>query len=335
MKMLKGGPVGAVGTARSFMNVVKDIDFQETRDRAEEMPRILVVASSDYLAGEAATRLFGLDDRNGVRSEAWSTVQRSFDPHRHDVVIVYDPDGEGLFDAVRLRVGETRDTNNVFFLSASIEGDDESVRAIRLQVLEMMPEMATSFGRFHPHWRRAAVTAIIEQTARANGQFALVSNVPAVIPFLGSVIAAGADLIVLTKNQVMMCYKIAAANGEDLNDQMAIMRELTPVVGAGFLWRTAAREAASFVPFAGGTIPKVAIAYAGTLAMGRAADLYYQHGAKPSRLQLANLRDQALKLAEGIPFVGELLDGDKPIEATTRAKADDTVEIDPVTKVLD
>lgn len=331
MKMLKGGPVGAVGTARSFMNVVKDIDFREARDRAEEMPKILVVADSSKLADDAATRLFGADDRNGVNSSSWSKVDGDFDPHAHDVVIVYDPEGAGLFDTVRLAVGEKRDTSNVFFLSASMEADDASVRAVTFQILEMLPEMAPAFGRFHPQWRKAAVSAIVDQTSRANAQFALVSNIPTMIPVLGSFIAAGADLIVLTKNQVMMCYKIAAAHGEDLEDQMSILRELTPVVGVGFLWRTAAREAAAMIPFAGGTIPKVGIAYAGTLAMGKAADYYYQFGSKPSRHQLAKLKDQAMKLAEGLPIIREFVDDDQPKDAVVRPLTAETteIEIDP------
>lgn len=327
MKMLKGGPSGAVGTAKSFMNVVKDIDFAETRDRAEEMPRILIVARTDELASEAATQLFGLDDRNGVRSEAWNNVQAGFDADRYDVVIVYDHDNSGLFDTVRLVVGEKRDTSNVILLSASMGGDDAPVKAVRFRILELLPEMAPAFGRFHPHWRKAAVNAIVDQTARANAQFALVSNIPGVIPILGSFIAAGADLIVLTKNQVMMCYKVAAAHGEDLENHMALLRELTPVVGAGFLWRTAAREATSFIPFAAGTIPKVGIAYAGTLAMGKAADYYYQYGAKPSRKQLASLKDQAMALAENLPLVKELVDDNPPKDAAIRPLTEETTEI--------
>lgn len=310
MKMLKGGPIGAVGTVRSFMNVVKDIDFEETRNNAEQVPSILVLASEGELVQKAANLLFGEDDRNGVVARAWADAEQDFDPTRYDVVIVYDPDGTGLFDTVRLATANRRDTSNVFFLSENLTKGADPVQDVRFEILEMLPEMAPAFGRFYSLWRKAAVNAIVDQTSRANAQFALVSNIPAVIPVLGGLISAGADLLVLTKNQVMMCYKIAAAHGEDLDNQFAIVRELTPVVGAGFLWRTAAREAASFVPFAAGTIPKVAIAYAGTLTMGKAADFYYQYGSKPSRSQLKRLRDQAVELAYKVPAIKELVDHD-------------------------
>jgi hypothetical protein len=58
---------------------------------------------------------------------------------------------------------------------------------------------------------------------------------------------------------------------------------MIPVVGAGFFWRTLAREASVFLPLAAGTVPKVTIAYTGTVAVGRAADYYYRSGKKPSR----------------------------------------------------
>ena len=338
MKMLKGGPIGAVGTVRSFMSVVKDIDFEEVRNNAEQVPSIMVLASDTELVQKAANLLFGEDDRNGVVARAWADAEQDFDPKRYDVTIVYDPNGTGLFDTVRLATKNRRDTSNVFFLSANLSEGADPVQDVRFEVLEMLPDMAPAFGRFHPLWRKAAVNAIVDQTSRANAQFALVSNIPAVIPVLGGFISAGADLLVLTKNQVMMCYKVAAAHGEDLENQFAIVRELTPVVGAGFLWRTAARQAASFVPFAAGTIPKVAIAFAGTLTMGKAADFYYQYGSKPSRKQLNKLRLQALDLASKVPAIKELiehddareiLEGDSVPATKPAAKETATVEIEP------
>lgn len=330
MKMLKGGPLGAVGTARSFMNVVKDIDFEETRNRAEQVPHILVLATSTERVQKAANLLFGEEDRNGVVARSWSEAQSDFDPTRYDVVIVYDPEGTGLFDSVRKAAENRRDTANIFFLAENLSKGADPVREVRFEILELLPDLAPAFGRAHPAWRKAAVNAIVDQTARANAQFALVSNIPAVIPLLGGLISASADLLVLTKNQVMMCYKIAAAHGENLDNHLAIVRELSPVVGAGFLWRTAAREAASFIPFAAGTIPKVAIAFAGTMTMGKAADFYYEHGSKPSRSQMESIRLQATELAEKLPIIKQFV-GNENDQATApigSASNDETNVID-------
>ena len=302
MKVLKNGPIGAIGTVRSFMNVVKDIDFEEVRDRAERTPRMLIVGRDEALAQEAATQLLGPVDRSGVSVEAWGD-RESLDATRYDVVIVYDPTGEGLFDRVRRAAGSRRDAANVFFLAKEISDGNDPANAVRMEIMDMLPDVAPAFGRHYEEWRPAAVRAIVEQTSRANAQFALVSNIPAVIPLLAGLVAASADLIVLTKNQVMMCYKIAAAHDRGLEDQMAIVRELTPVVGAGFLWRTAAREAASFIPFAAGTIPKVGIAFVGTMTVGKAADYYYRFGKKPSKSQLDQFKEQASALLERLPFM--------------------------------
>jgi uncharacterized protein (DUF697 family) len=286
------------------MNVVKDIDFEEVRDRAERAPRMLVLSTDQQLADQATTRLFGSVDRDGITTESWGD-RETLDATRYDVVVVYDPNGEGLFDRVRRATGSRRDSANVFFLAKEISDGDDPANALRSEVMDTLPDLAPSFGRHFEEWQPAAVRAIIEQTSRANAQFALVSNIPAVIPILGGLVAASADLIVLTKNQIMMAYKIAAAHDRKLDDQMAIVRELTPVVGAGFLWRTAAREAASFIPLAAGTIPKVAIAFVGTMTVGRAADYYYRFGKKPTKNQFAQFREQAQALLDKLPIIGD------------------------------
>ena len=136
----------------------------------------------------------------------------------------------------------------------------------------------------------------------ANAQFALVSNIPQLIPIVGNIASAGADLIVLTKNQVMLVFKLAAINGLDLNDQMRLLQEVAPAIGAGFLCRTAAREATNLLPFAAGTIPKVGIAYAGTMVVGLSADFYYRTNKKPTRVQLEQWRKQASDAMKRLPM---------------------------------
>jgi uncharacterized protein (DUF697 family) len=158
---------------------------------------------------------------------------------------------------------------------------------------------------------------VIDETARANAQFALVSNVPSVIPIIGSLAAAGADFLVLTKNQLMMIFKLAAIHGRDLHDQISIFQEMVPVVGAGFVWRTVAREAASFLPLAAGTVPKVAIAYAGTVAAGRGAELYYRTNRRPTGDQVRVWYGQAAEAVRKLPLpmLGGKTGDDRIIEA--------------------
>jgi hypothetical protein len=103
--------------------------------------------------------------------------------------------------------------------------------------LKRNPDRAPAFGRALPGFRAMAAKQIIDETAMANAQFSLVSNIPTLLPVVGNLAAAGADFIVLTKNQVMMLYKLAAASGRDLHDQRGILQEVLPVVGAGLVPR--------------------------------------------------------------------------------------------------
>jgi uncharacterized protein (DUF697 family) len=165
-------------------------------------------------------------------------------------------------------------------------------------------DRAPAFGRALPAFRPAAAKQVIDETAAANAQFSLVSNIPTILPIVGNIAAAGADFIVLTKNQVMMLYKLAAVYGRDLRDQRGILQDVLPVVGAGLFWRTAARQAATWLPFAAGTIPKLAIAYVGTMAVGRAADFYYRTGLKPTRSQMDQFTRQAVELLRQLDLPG-------------------------------
>lgn len=293
--MPKFSPLGALGSVRGFMSVVREVDFDEVRGRAETAPAILLVTDDQDRGERAVQRLFGDDAVAWVdfRTSQFGDVDRS----RYDLVCVLDPDGQGILSEVDRSLGEDASRKLVFLKSGKTGQSDAQLVQSRDQLVALNPDLTPALGRRFPELRLAAVRAIVDDTAKANAQFSLISNVPAMVPFIGGLVAASADLIVLTKNQVMMVYKIAAAHEKDLSDQMRIMRELAPVVGSGFVWRTIAREAASFLPLAAGTVPKVAIAYVGTVVLGRAADYYYRYGQKPTREHLREFTKRASETA--------------------------------------
>ncbi len=294
-KISRFSPLGALGTVRSFMSVVREIDFDEVRGRAERSPAVLVAADGQARAEREIQRLFGDDAsrRVDVRTADFAGVDRG----RDDLVWVLDPDGRGILPEADRALGDNA-AGKLLFLKSDSEGlSGQQVVEARDQIMALNVDLAPALGRRFPELRLAAVKAIIDETAKANAQFALISNAPAVVPVIGGMVAASADLIVLTKNQIMMVYKIAAAHERDLGNQRRIMQELAPVVGSGFLWRTIAREAASFLPLAAGTVPKVAIAYVGTVVLGRAADYYYRYGQKPTREHLRAFTKRASESA--------------------------------------
>ena len=139
-----------------------------------------------------------------------------------------------------------------------------------------------ALGRGYPALRRAACEDLIHKNARQN---AVIGLLP--IP--------GADMPAITANQGRMVLGIAAAYGEELSLERA--RELLSVLAAGFGLRALARQVVKLVPV-GGWAASAAIGYAGTLAMGRAAILYFERGKQELESgELAEIRQRAAKEA--------------------------------------
>ncbi len=292
------GPLSAVSTIRNFIDVMKEFSFDEVRDSAERMPRIVVLAGTKETADAVGAALTGVSGSPAIAAETLDATNLNLE--RADVVVVHDPTSGKSF--ARLRSQAPRAGAGVFDLPTFDPGNLESIEQLRSRIANQLPELAPSLGRWFKPFRTAASKAVIDESAKVNAQFALVSNIPAMIPIVGSLAAAGADFIVLTKNQLMLIYKLAAIHDRDLHDRTKIIKEMIPVVGAGFGWRTIAREATAFLPLAAGTIPKVAIAYSGTMATGWAAEFYYRYGRKPTREQWKRYLAHATEAVREVRF---------------------------------
>ncbi|CAA9538292.1 MAG: hypothetical protein AVDCRST_MAG73-1639 [uncultured Thermomicrobiales bacterium] len=316
MPRAKGQRFGAFGTLRSFVSVVREMSFDDVRDEMETKPRLLVIAPDEDAARALGDALGG--DRASGTVVARALGGEPGDLMNYDAVVVHDPDDTGAVSSLRRRFSTEDGQAPVFNFPGDGAADRSALDSLRATLVSRLPERAPALGRAFPAFRAAATKAVIDETAKANAQFALVSNIPSIVPVIGSLASAGADTLVLTKNQLMLLFKIAGIHGRDLHDQWGIMREMAGVVGAGMLWRTLAREAASFIPLAGGTIPKVAIAYAGTVTAGRAADFYYRFGDSPSKDQVSGYYQQAVEAVKKLPLPLPGLDGGaKTDEAAT------------------
>jgi len=278
-----GRGFGAIGTVRNTISVLREVSIADLREEAEREPTLLVIAPDEEVARELAAGLVGPDAHRQPKVASLFARVELLD--NYDAVVVYDPDKVGRAEELR-RAAKADGPSRVFSFRGIDPRDMTALESTRSEIARRLPVRAPAFGRFLPAFRAATVRAVIDESARANAEFALISNIPAVIPLVGSFAAAGADFLVLTKNQVMLVLKIAAIYRQDLGSYPKILRELVPVVGAGFVWRTVAREAASFLPFAAGTIPKVAIAYTGTVVAGRAAEFYFRVGQRPSSIDV-------------------------------------------------
>jgi uncharacterized protein (DUF697 family) len=134
---------------------------------------------------------------------------------------------------------------------------------IGAQIAEHADENGPALAAKLPVLRRTVCESLVQRFSRQNGVLGVAVFIP------------GADLPVLTLNQIRMVLRIAAAYGEEIDRERAF--ELLAVVGAGLGFRALARQALAFVPGPGWAL-KGAIAYAGTRALGEAAGRYFEAG---------------------------------------------------------
>jgi uncharacterized protein (DUF697 family) len=100
-----------------------------------------------------------------------------------------------------------------------------------------------------------------------------------------AVFVPGADLPVLTLNQLRLVLGIAAAHGVEVDAQR--WPEVLGVIAGGLGFRAVARQLLGFVPIAGWAV-KGAVAYAGTRALGEAAVRYFEARASTQRPDAAS-----------------------------------------------
>lgn len=162
-------------------------------------------------------------------------------------------------------------------------------------------------ARAFPGIRGEIATAIVQTVSVENAIFVVSTSLGNVIPNplqpLMSVAEALGDIGVLTTNQVRMLFRLAAAFGHKPG-----YKEQTPevvsVVGAAFGWRSIARELVGMLPVGAGLVPKAAIAFAATWAVGDGLIYYFATGKRLTRDEMKQRFDQAMEkgraAAEGV-----------------------------------
>jgi hypothetical protein len=158
-------------------------------------------------------------------------------------------------------------------VAACDAGAQETIAAT---LLSLYPgDQRLALARQLPPLRHQLFERLITETAQANASFALTTGLAEVVPILTAPLNLG-DIVILTKNQLLLGYRIVLAAGRD-GEPRALIAEIAGVLGSGFLFRQAARQLVGLIPVAG-IVPKVAIAYSGTWAIGRAIVLWVTEG---------------------------------------------------------
>ncbi len=135
-------------------------------------------------------------------------------------------------------------------------GEGFPLDAIAARIAARLGEEAAPLAARIPLLRDAVCAELVASFSRKNGLLAAAVFVP------------GADLPLLTLNQLRLVLRVAQAFGEDVGRER--LPELAASLGAGLGLRAVARELLDFVPVAGWAV-KGAVAYAGTRALGEAA----------------------------------------------------------------
>jgi uncharacterized protein (DUF697 family) len=160
------------------------------------------------------------------------------------------------------------------------EADDRFLFSLGSWIVDACRDLRVALAAAFPFLRKAFAFEIVKATSFQNGVFGAITIIP------------GADMPILTLNQVKMVLQIAAAYDVDMG--LSRIKELAAVVGGGFGFRALARQLVSLAPALGWAI-KGAIGYSGTLAMGYAALEYFDSGCTLAGLpdRISDIRDKA------------------------------------------
>jgi len=314
--------LGRWGGVHDFMQVLRQVRTDDIEAEASQALHIAIVgprgAGKRTLAGRLAGGTFGgLVEPFGRRSLTCFELPLSWDDQQalreSDLVIglqdvaapvtnasfveprAWAPAFLNVVNKADLLIGDWPSVRQGAILISAHSADSLS-RQLLPAMLDCLPERALALGRAFSLFRPMVAEVEIARVARVNAEVAILSAIPQASLILGPA-SVLADSLVITKNQVVLALRLAAMNGQELNRARAL--EALPIVGAAFGWRAAARELVGFLPAGLGVVPKAAIAYAGTLAAGKAAAWYYQTGHRLTDAQVRQLYRESSARALG------------------------------------
>jgi uncharacterized protein (DUF697 family) len=152
---------------------------------------------------------------------------------------------------------------------AGADACDDLFRNLGSWVVRKLPEERLSLARALPFIREPLVQETIQATAVQNAAISVAFFLP------------GADLPLLTVNQIKLFLQIAALYGVEIDNSR--LKEIAVLVVSGFGMRALARKLVGLVPVFGWAMRGL-VGYTGTLAVGKAADEYCKRGGDPKEL---------------------------------------------------
>ena len=161
-----------------------------------------------------------------------------------------------------------------------------------------------SFAVAFPFMRRPLAKDSIQVTALENAGIGIVPFIP------------GADLPLITLNQVKMALQIAAAYGLEIDKTR--LKEVGAVIVGAYLSRSLARKLVAAVPVVG-FVFKGGVAYTTSIAMGYALLNYFEGGEDATGV--ANVLERATETsAKAVSFVRDKAEAIAPLLANAKAQ---------------
>ena len=292
--------------------LIRELDLESLRRDAEGRFRLVVLSDSPDDADTVASLLSGGPAHPWVETRAPSELAADADDRVTLTAVLAVTDEPALTPAadntiqrlaragvpvVTLVHGSERPVDAVARAGETARAvvpalDEAAVGPLAAALVRAVPAgLRLALARQLPPVRDAVFDLLIEETAKANATYAFTTAMAEAVPVLDIPLNL-ADILILTKNQLLMGYKIALGAGKS-GRARDVIGEVVGVVGGGFLFRQAARQLVGLIPMAG-LIPKVAIAYTGTWAIGRAVVVWATQGRRVSPATLRRLsRDAA------------------------------------------
>jgi uncharacterized protein (DUF697 family) len=183
-----------------------------------------------------------------------------------------------------------------------VDDSDFLIKEFVPEVTALLSDQLLALGRQFPLFRGPIARQLINDASFSNAAYALSTGIAEVVPIFDIPLNV-ADMVVLTKTQAFLVYKLGLTLGLSTRWQDYVT-EFGGVLGGGFLWRQLARQLVGLIP-AWGIVPKIAVSYAGTYVVGSVVLQWYLTGRQVTRQQMRQLYSQAF--AKGKSLAGDLI----------------------------
>ncbi|GIV84760.1 MAG: hypothetical protein KatS3mg052_1767 [Candidatus Roseilinea sp.] len=295
--------LSSLGTFSAILSVLREVDVRPARIAAETPFLIAFVSRDAQLAEHLAALMYRGDrpaDTPPYRTAIGAPITDAAPISRANVVVIVTRDAPPRLDEA-LRLKRALEASNTPVLMCLVQersapppapsvtsghavtlplddgalDEQTAIERLTAAIRQLNAIDDLALARHLPAFRAPVVRALIEDVAVANATYSLGSGLLQINPATGLPVAV-ADTVILTKNQAIMAYKIALAMGLPA-DFKHIMPQIAGVIGGGLIFRQVARLAIGWLPGLG-IAPKVAIAFAGTFAIGEAIYRWSQAG---------------------------------------------------------